>query len=152
MVVASKLKIIFLRSCHFHDFLINLIGPSFNRPAFLCASPNSQLAVTSQSIIWPFKPSTMFDTSDPMKKFSSVGKYKERVSFSDLPFFERRCLNMIEQFLVTAFLTHMAGSSIISCSPGKRSINKSIEFFHSDLSRAQIAQTVKEHGPRLHNE
>ena len=69
-------------------------------------------------------------TWDPMKESYSLVRCKERVSFSDLPFFfERSCFNMIEQFLVTGFLTHMGwGLSIISCSPGKRSINKSIEF------------------------
>lgn len=86
-----------------------------------------------------------------MKK--NVVRCKERVSFSDLPFFAINCFNMIEQFLVTGFLTHMGrGLSIISCSPGKRSINKSIEFPVSNLIGAQIAQTVEECGRLLHNE
>lgn len=130
MVVASKLKIIFLRSCHLHVFLIHLIGPSFNRPAFLCTSPNSQLAGTSQSIIWPFKPSTMFEHETLWKKSYSLRKMQgTRVVLWFAFFFERSCFNMIEQFLVTGLLTHMGwGLSIISCSPGKRSINKWIEF------------------------
>lgn len=81
-----------------------------------------------------------------MKKMSYDARNACR-SVICLFFLAINCFNMIEQFLVTGFLTHMGrGLSIISCSPGKRSINKSIEFPISNLTGAQIAQTVEECG------
>lgn len=105
-VVASKLKIIFLRSCHFHVFLIHLIGPSFNRPAFLCTSPNSQLAGTSQSIIWPFKPSTMFEHETLWKKSYSLRKMQGTRVVLWFAFF----------FLKEAALTWSSNSWLQGCS------------------------------------
>ena len=133
MVVALTLKIIFLRSCHFHDFLLHLIGPSSNRPARLQPRAFFVLPLVYNWLRWPFK---KLETRDPMKSTPKVVRCKERVSLSDLPLCQRRRLNRIEQFLVTRFPTHTGwGCRSFLAAPASGALTKSIDFLHGKSNK-----------------